>query len=394
LYDGEEALASSYLFMIIYYFFCQLKLYSKAASCRKYNLKLGMYLSPWDCSEASYGSGKEYDDFFCNQLTELMTNYGELFCLWFDGACGEGPNGKRQEYDWGRYFRLIRKLQPGAVIASMGPDVRWCGNEAGICRESEFSVVPRALADIEFIQSMSQQQEGADFATIVHERCVEDIGSRKALEGVTDLVWYPAEVDYSIRPGWFYHPEEDDQVRSFDRLREVYLSSVGGNAAFLLNVPPNKEGLLHTNDVNRLRELGDWIRGSFSHNYLAGATFSSSSEEEGFEVFKISNENDNNLKSRTWKSSEEDSSPTVIVKAKAEFTPKYLVLQEDTTFSQRIERFTLYCLLDNEWKMVVKGTTVGHKRISPIEVIYSSDTWRLEVNKSRLGATLKTFALY
>ncbi len=107
-----------------------------AASCKKYGLKLGVYVSPWDRHEKTYGQGKAYDDYFCNQLQELLTNYGELYTVWFDGACGEGANGKRQEYDWERYYTLIRQLQPNAVISISGPDVRWCGNEAGDCRES------------------------------------------------------------------------------------------------------------------------------------------------------------------------------------------------------------------------------------------------------------------
>ena len=353
-------------------------------SCKKFNLKLGMYLSPWDRHESTYGSGKQYDDFFCNQLTEIMTNYGDLFCLWFDGACGEGPSGKKQEYDWGRYFSLVRKLQPNAVIASIGPDVRWCGNEAGICRSSEFSVVPKKMADIELIQSMSQQKEGKDFADIERERCVEDIGSRKALQGAAELVWYPAEVDYSIRPGWFYHPEEDDKVRTLESLKKVYLQSVGGNASFLLNVPPNRDGLLHENDVKVLKELGNWIKSSFSDNLLKEAAFTASSAQNGFEASGINR--------GTWASSEDDSAPWVEAELNTPIAPKYLILQEDITFSQRIEDFTLYYWHDNQWKTAAKNTVVGYKRICAIEGDCSSRKWRLEINACRLGATLSTFA--
>ena len=133
-------------------------------ACRRGGIKFGVYLSPWDRHEKAYGTGKAYDDYYCNQLHELLTNYGELFCVWFDGACGEGPNGKKQVYDWERYYALIRELQPEAVISVCGPDVRWCGNEAGKCRESEWSVVPSTLMDVERIAADSQQEDDSNFA--------------------------------------------------------------------------------------------------------------------------------------------------------------------------------------------------------------------------------------
>ena len=355
-----------------------------AQSCRKYGLTLGAYLSPWDMHDHRYGTGDEYNDYFCNQLTELMTNYGDLFCLWFDGACGEGPGGKKQVYDWGRYFALVRKLMPGAVIASIGPDVRWCGNEAGVCRESEFSVVPKAMADIELIQSISQTEDSKDFAGIVMERCLEDIGSLDALAGVDELAWYPAEVDYSIRPGWFYHSGEDEKVHSLERLKEVYLKSVGGNAAFLLNVPPNKDGLIHANDRKRLKELGDWIRETFHGNLSDGATLTVSSAENGFEASKIGN--------GTWKSLESDTAPWVEMETTLDISPKYLILQEDISLSQRIESFILYYQDGSNWREAYKGTVVGHKKICAIVKPTASHKWKLQITSCRLGATLKTFA--
>ena len=132
-------------------------------ACRTYGLRFGVYLSPWDRNCALYGQGKAYDDYFVNQLTELLTNYGKIFCVWFDGACGEGPNGKKQVYDWDRYFRTIRELQPEAVISVCGPDVRWCGNEAGDTREAEWSVVPKRCKDTERIKENSQQADDASF---------------------------------------------------------------------------------------------------------------------------------------------------------------------------------------------------------------------------------------
>ena len=200
-----------------------------AEACRRAGLKFGVYLSPWDRHDPRYGAGKPYDDYYVAQLTELLTGYGELFCVWLDGACGEGPNGRRQAYDWARYYETIRALQPGAVISVCGPDVRWCGNEAGHCRPSEWSVVPAALQDAAYTAERSQQEDSAAFARRV-SREDEDLGSRAVLARGGALAWYPAEVDTSIRPGWFYHPQEDAQVRTAGELRELYLSAVGGNA--------------------------------------------------------------------------------------------------------------------------------------------------------------------
>ncbi len=133
-------------------------------ACEKYGIKFGVYLSPWDRNCPLYGQGKAYDDFFVNQLTELLTNYGEIFSVWFDGACGEGSNGKKQYYDWERYYDVIRRLRPEACISVCGPDVRWCGNEAGHTRASEWSVVPERTKDGEIISEKSQQKTTANFA--------------------------------------------------------------------------------------------------------------------------------------------------------------------------------------------------------------------------------------
>ena len=220
-----------------------------ADACRESGLRFGIYLSPWDRNNESYGSGKAYDDFFVNQLTELLTHYGEIFSVWFDGACGEGRNGKKQSYDWPRYYDLIRRLQPSACISVCGPDIRWCGNEAGHTRSSEWSVVPARLRDAEKVAAESQHTDDPAF----RERKILsqdlDLGSRTALEGEKDLIWYPAEVNTSIRPGWFYHENEDDKVRGLDELLDIYYNSVGGNATFLLNIPPTKSGRFHENDV-------------------------------------------------------------------------------------------------------------------------------------------------
>jgi len=337
-----------------------------ARSCEKFGLRLGIYLSPWDRHDSRYGSGEAYDDYFCAQLTELMTNYGELFCLWFDGACGEGPNGNVQLYDWERYYALIRKLQPGAVISIMGPDVRWCGNEAGHCRESEWSVVPAIMNDKAAIATASQQSDDTDFRTLIPEDSA-DIGSRDAMSTHTDFIWYPAEVDVSIRHGWFYHAAEDDKVRSLENLQEIYMQSVGGNAAFLLNIPPHFDGYFHENDVGRLVELGDWVRTSFAYDLLEGVTAMRQ---------------------------DIDDKPCFVVNMRETISPKYLVLQEDIAQGQRIEAFTLLRKSNDAWREVMRGTVVGHKRILCLPDGVSSNEWALRIDSYRLDVFLRSFKMF
>ena len=235
-------------------------------ACRKEGLAFGVYLSPWDRNNAAYGSGKAYNDYFVHQLEELLTGYGEICSVWFDGACGEGTNGKVQVYDWERYYRTIRELQPGACIHVCGPDVRWCGNEAGYTRKSEWSVVPERTRDTEKIKEKSQQEDSTAFRERRITARDEDLGSYDLVKNEEHLVWYPAEVNTSIRPGWFYHESEDDKVKPLSELIHVYEGSVGGNATFLLNIPPMPSGLFHENDVRRLHEFGRYLRETSGNN--------------------------------------------------------------------------------------------------------------------------------
>ena len=329
-----------------------------ANSCKKYNLRLGIYLSPWDRHDQRYGTGKDYDDYFCAQLTELLENYGDIFCCWFDGACGEGPNGKKQVYDWDRYYNLIRKLQPRAVISVCGPDVRWCGNEAGHCRTSEWSVVAASMIDNEKVHASSQKEDNAQFRQKINSD-EQDLGSRKVLENIDSLAWYPAEVNTSIRPGWFYHEDEDNKIRSLEELSSIYIQSAGGNATFLLNIPPHPDGYIAEPDATRLKEVGDWLKNSFATNLLEAAEITD-----------------------------------LTAKLNKPISPSYLVLQEDIKQSQRIEEFALDCLKDDSWEEVCKGTVVGFKRICPLPSGLSSKTWRLRILSCRGEPALKTFALY
>ena len=364
-----------------------------AASCKKHDLKLGLYLSPWDRHEQTYGSGKKYDDFFCSQLEELLTRYGSLYSIWFDGACGEGPNGKKQIYDWDRYYSLIRKHQPQAVISVMGPDVRWIGNEAGETRQSEWSVVPLRLFDTQKIAENSQQADSAEFRQQPIKPWDEDLGSRAFLENETELAWYPAEVDVSIRPGWFYHPEEDSEVRSLENLLHIYETSVGGNALLLLNIPPDTNGLINEADCQRLAELGAAISGIFEVNLLekSGVTIHASAEDPAHPAANILKPGED-----YWHPGEESAEIEITLPHEECIT--HIVLQEQIRESQRIEVFSLYAKIktssnDEDWQKIYEGTTVGYKKICrfpPVE----TKAIRIAIEQSRIFPTLRFAGAY
>ena len=220
-------------------------------ACRAEGLRVGLYLSPWDRNHPTYGDSPRYNDVYIAQLTELLTQYGEIAEVWFDGANGEGPNGKRQVYDWPRFWGHVLKLQPDAVIFSdAGPGVRWCGNEKGTAGDPNWATVDPTRVPY----------PGADGPGII------DALQHGDRDGT---VWRPAEVDVSIRPGWFYHPAEDERVRSVENLVELYFTSVGRNGKLLLNVPPTSEGLLHSTDVARLIGMREALDGMFAVNKAA-----------------------------------------------------------------------------------------------------------------------------
>jgi alpha-L-fucosidase len=331
-------------------------------ACRKEGIKFGIYLSPWDQHATSYGQGKKYDDFYLAQLTELLTQYGEIFEIWLDGANGEGSNGKRQIYDWERYYRLIRRLQPNAVIAVCGPDVRWIGNEAGHTRKDEWSVVSCELLDAEKTAEKSQQTDTPEFRKQVSS-ADEDLGSRLALttKAESALVWYPAEVNLSIRPGWFYHPEEDEAVKSAEDLFSLYRKIVGGNGSFLLNVPPMPDGAIHQKDQQSLLKLGQYIyplQNDSAHLY---GQVNVSSEKEAFDqesLQKISVTSES-----YWQPIATDSEPWIEIVFSEPTRINTLVLQEEIRDSQRIELVAVYYEDAGKECLLTECGTVGHKRI-------------------------------
>lgn len=296
-------------------------------ACKKYGIKFGVYLSPWDRNASCYGDSPAYNQFFIKQLTELLTNYGEVHEVWFDGANGEGPNGKKQIYDWDAILKTIRRLQPKAVTAIMGDDVRWVGNEKGIGRETEWSAT--ALTPGIYPRSGEQNKELGIFGK------AKDLGGRDIVARATELFWYPSEVDVSIRPGWFYHADQDKQVKSLNHLTDIYFKSVGYNSVLLLNIPPDLRGLINENDVQRLKEFSSYLKKTFARNYvLKGneAWHGTSGTVRQYDIQK-----------------------DALVNA--------FMIQEDISKGQRVESFLVEAYKDGSWIHMAEGTTVGYKRL-------------------------------
>lgn len=331
-----------------------------AEACQKAGLAFGVYLSPWDMHEPSYGTAA-YNDFFCAQLTELLTGYGPVFEVWFDGA--KGQNAKDFSYDWERYYQVVRSLQPQACMAVCGPDLRWVGNEAGKTRTSEFSVVPASLTQAEIVQALSQhaEEEAGKMQTLLSGD--EDLGSRQVLAQAEELCWYPAEVDVSIRPGWFYHPEEDGAVKSSERLWELYLQSVGRNCSLLLNVPPARDGRVAPADLAALAGLGQRIREMTARPLLEAAP---GPLRQGWLEFDFPQS----------------------------LPPQFCVIEEDIAHSQRVEAFDLYWKLpDGTLTLACAGTVIGARRIIPAQEAEAVGAV-LAVRQSRGRPWLKRVGFY
>ena len=361
-------------------------------ACKEFGLKFGIYLSPWDRNNSSYGKGKEYDDYYVNQLTELLTEYGELYTIWLDGACGEGANGKIQKYDWIRYYKVMRELQPNAVISISGPDVRWCGNEAGEVRESEWSVVAKDMTDPSITAELSQHEDNEEFRDRPLDETQSDLGSRERLKNEKELVWYPAETDVSIRPGWFYHEEEDDKVRSFENLKDIYLKSVGGNTTLLLNIPPMKNGKIHEKDMAILKRLGEFINDTFKNNLLKNALITTVPEHDcrgnSHDMMRIDDYN------TYFMNKEGDNKLLIEIKFDECKKLNYLVLKEAITFSQRVEKFNVYFNDESGNKIkIFEGTTIGYKRIIDLKGT-KTDNLTIEIEDSRVAPVMSFVGVY
>jgi alpha-L-fucosidase len=294
-------------------------------ACAAEGLRAGLYCSPWDRNAPSYGDSPRYNDLYAEQLTELLTRYGPVHEVWFDGANGEGPNGRRQEYDWPRVWSLVRRLQPEAVIFSdAGPDVRWIGNEIGSAGDPNWSMVdPEAVPWPGFT--------GPD--VIEHLQHGDPQGS----------VWRPGETDVSIRPGWFYHPEENMRVRTPENLEQLFFTSVGRNSKLLLNVPPTPEGRLHDTDLRALSGMRARLDALFDENLAAGAT-----------------------RSRTETGAR---TATVEIDLGRAVTVGVSDLREDIRHGQSIARYSLEGRVRGSWVPLAHGLTVGYRKLDRFEPV-------------------------
>ena len=334
-------------------------------ACDKYGLKFGVYLSPWDRNAECYGQGEAYNKFFIEQLTELLTNYGEVHEVWFDGANGEGPNGKKQEYDWGAILKTIRRLQPKAVTAIMGDDVRWVGNEGGLGRTTEWSAT--AL--------MPNSYPGSDevYKRLGINAMSKDLGSRELVSKASDLFWYPSEVDVSIRPGWFYHPEEDDKVKTVDQLTDLYYRSVGHNATLLLNFPVDRNGLIHPTDSLNAVSFHLRVQKELADNLLSSAKVSASDERGG--QFNVRGVTDGKYDTY-WATNDGVTTADLTFTFSQPTKMNRVMIQEYIPLGQRVKSFVVEYKKGDQWLSVKcneETTTVGYKRLLRFEMIETEE---------------------
>ncbi|MRR19325.1 alpha-1,3/4-fucosidase [bacterium] len=341
-------------------------------ACDKQGMKFGVYLSPWDRNADSYGDSPAYNRFYLEQLTELLTWYGKVDEVWFDGANGEGPDGRRQEYDWQAYYDLIRKLQPDAVTAVMGEDVRWVGTESGYGRETEWSVTALAPGGTEASRAINEALGLTPMSG--------DLGSSTLLREAENVYWYPAEVDVSIRPGWFWHAAEDSLVKDAGKLADIYLSSVGRNAVLLLNVPPDNRGLITDYDINSLRGLKEWIDSLYLTDLLNGARPYGRGASGAIDGDNLT----------SW-SPRRDRVASFVPAIAATFN--VAMLQEDISRGQRVEKFVIEAMSGSTWDTIAEGTTIGYKRLIRFPEV-KADEIRLTIVSSRADPHISTFALY
>jgi len=346
-------------------------------ACDEYGLKLGIYLSPWDCNSAVYGT-PEYLNYYRNQLRELLTNYGEIFEVWFDGANGgRGYYGGAREirridnrtyYDWPNTHALVRSLQPGAVMFSdAGPDVRWVGNEMGVGSETNWCLLNR-----------DEMYPGGPFAKILGQ-------------GHEDgKYWVPAEVDVSIRPGWFWHQKEDSLVKSPEKLLDIYYTSIGRNCNLILNVPPDRRGLIHENDVKALLGFKALLDREFATEVARGKKVTAS-DVRG-RKFAAANVNDGNPDTY-WATNDNVTSASITIDLGKETEVNRILMQEYIRLGQRVQRFTVNALVNNEWKKVTEGTTIGYKIIRKFPVVKASKV-RVDIVQAKACPVISNIELY
>lgn len=351
-----------------------------AEACKEYGLKMGIYLSPWDRNRADYGQ-PEYITYFRNQLTELLTNYGDIFEVWFDGANGgDGYYGganeirtvdKKNYYDWENTNALIRKLQPNAIIWSdNGPDARWVGNEHGFAYKTTWSPLLR------------DSIYGG----------MPDYSTKYAMGQEHGTHWVPAEADVSIRPNWYYHKSEDDKVKSLAQLLDIYYNSVGRNSTLLLNLPIDRRGLVHENDEKQLKKLTAQLKDDFANNLALKAKTSASNIRGNDSKFSPQNAIDGN-KNTYWSTDDDITQASITLDFETPTTFNRVLIQEYIKLGQRVKQFSLEVEIDGQWNTIDNQTTIGYKRILQLEDVTATKL-RVNIESSKACPLISNIGVY
>lgn len=349
-------------------------------AAKKYGLKFGVYLSPWDRNRADYGT-KTYITYYRNQLKELFTHYGPIFEMWFDGAMGgDGYYGGQRTsvkidgskyYDWPNTLSFVRKMQPQVLFFSdAGPDIRWVGNERGTAGITNWNTLtPDTL--------------------FAGKAGIYDLLNTGAEDGTK---WIPAEVDVSIRPGWFYHAEEDAKVKTPEQLFDIYLSSVGRGSNLLLNIPPDRRGLFHEKDVASLIGFKKLLKERLTKNLAAGAKVKADNTRGNSKTYSSAHLTDGKTDTY-WATDDGFTTPTIEINLGANKLVNYILLQEYIALGQRIKSFEIDLWQNKQWKKVADGTTIGYKRILKLDPVLASKI-RVRITASKAAPVLSNIAVY
>lgn len=348
-------------------------------ACKEYGLKFGIYLSPWDRNAGNYGE-PEYVADFHEQLRELLTNYGDVFEVWFDGANGGsgyygGANETRKidnktYYEWDKTTAIVRELQPNAVIFSDGgPDIRWVGTEEGWAEETNWSV-------------MRRDEIYPGWPRYVELRSGHEDGTH----------WLPAEVNTSIRPGWYYHKREDHQVKTLPRLVKTYYESIGRNGNFLLNLPVDARGLVHENDEAALMALKKQVDADFETELAQGKKVTATDVRGNSSNYGAENVNDGD-NSTYWATNDSVTAADITIAFDTPTAINRMVLQEHIPLGQRVKRFKVHAEVGGEWKLITAKTTVGYKRILRFDTVEASKI-KITFTDAKGPLAIATIGLY
>jgi len=354
-------------------------------AARRHNLKFGVYLSPWDRNSPHYAK-PEYLDVYRHQLTELLKNYGPIFEVWHDGANGgDGFYGgarekrtidKRIYYGWPQTWDLVRSLQPDAVIFSdVGPDVRWVGNERGIAGDPCWAAYDPVGVD-----------GGAASPGDVRDK-ESPAGHRHGTK------WLPAECDVSIRPGWFWHERENARVKTPAQLIDLYYKSVGRGANLLLNVPPNRDGLLQKEDLASLKAFGDYRRATFGKNLAVRAKVSASNTRHNARAYSPANLVDGHPDTY-WATDDSVLAPEVTIDLGRATTFAVIRISEAIRFGQRIDAIALERWNSGSWESIASATSIGPRRLIRLEHPVTAARLRLRVTQASASPVLSEFAVF